>query len=79
MSMLGLHVCVCVGGSVSHVFCHDRCSSLSYSVGKDQDSQQDGQLCVASCIGKGSSPPALREVTQEVSRALGKHGLGLRN
>lgn len=48
---------------------------LLYSVGKDQD----GELCAAPCIRKGGGPPALWEVTQEVSRALGKHCLGLGN
>lgn len=48
---------------------------LLYSVGKEQD----GELCAAPCIRKGGGPPALWEVTQEVSRALGKHCLGLGN
>lgn len=62
-----------VGGGGS-CFSDNRVYLLN-SVGKDQDDE----LCAAPRIRKGSGPPALWEVTQEVSRALGKHCLGLGN
>lgn len=72
MAVLGPRL---LGRALVSLMSSDNRVYLLNSVGKDQD----GKLCAAPRIRKGSGPPALWEVIQEVSRALGKHCLGLGN
>lgn len=58
---------------------HTQWLSLLFSVGKDHESQQDGELHDTPCPGKGSGPPPHWEVTPEDIGALGKCCLGVRN
>lgn len=55
------------------------CLSLLFPVGKDHEGQHGGELRTTFCLWEGRGPPPLREVAQEVSRALGKYRPGVTN